>query len=43
MSNKVLADRDGTDAGLNELGVEVSYVGEMISQLIKDGYTPMVW
>lgn len=40
---KFLADRDGTDAGLNDLGVDVSYVGEMISQLIKDGYTPMVW
>ena len=40
---KYLADREGTDAALSELGVEVSYVGEMISQLIRDGYTPMVW
>ena len=40
---KFLADREGSDAGLKELGLEVSYVGEMISNLIKDGYTPMVW
>lgn len=40
---KFLADRDRTEADLAALGVEVSYVGEMISNLIKDGYTPMVW
>ncbi len=40
---KFLADREGSDAGLKDLGLDVSYVGEMISNLIKEGYTPMVW
>ncbi len=40
---KFLAEREGSEAGLTAMGMEVSYVGEMISNLIKDGYTPMVW
>lgn len=40
---KFLADRNGSDEALSGLGLEVAYVGEMISSLIKDGYTPMVW
>lgn len=40
---RFLADRDGTTTALEALGVEVAYVGEMISQLIKAGYTPLVW
>jgi hypothetical protein len=40
---RFLADRDGQSDGLRELGVEVEYVGPLISGLIKDGYAPMVW
>ncbi len=40
---RFLSDRDGTSDRLSELGLEVAYVGEMISGLIKDGYVPMVW
>jgi hypothetical protein len=40
---KFIADRDGVSQGIAALGVRVEYVGKMISDLIKDGYTPMVW
>ncbi len=40
---RFLADRDGISDDLSGLGLEVAYVGEMISKLIRDGYTPMVW
>jgi hypothetical protein len=40
---KFLADRDGTAQPTAELGVRVEYIGKMISDLIKDGYVPMVW
>jgi len=40
---KFLSDRDGTSKRLDALGIQVEYVGEMISDLIKDGYKPMVW
>ena len=40
---KFIADRDGVSPGLSALGVRVEFVGEMISDLIKDGYTPLVW
>lgn len=40
---KFLADREQTTVPLTAMGVEVAYVGEMISNLIKEGYTPMVW
>jgi len=40
---KVIAQRDGTDERIAALGVQVEYVGKMISDLIKDGYVPMVW
>jgi len=40
---RVIAERDGTDSALSELGVRVDYVGEQISDLIKSGYTPLVW
>jgi hypothetical protein len=40
---RFLSDREGTSEGLAELGVQVSYVGSMISDLIKDGYVPMAW
>jgi len=40
---KFLADRDGSDEKIAALGVEIRYVGKMISDYIVDGYTPMVW
>ncbi len=40
---KFIADRDGTSQKIAALGVRVEFVGKMISDLIKDGYTPMVW
>ena len=40
---KFIADREGTDGGLADLGVAVEYVGQPISDLIKDGYVPLVW
>lgn len=40
---KFLSDRDGTSEQIEELGVEVVYVGKIISDLIGEGYTPMIW
>jgi hypothetical protein len=40
---RFIADRDGTSQGIAALGVRVEFVGKMISDLIKYGYTPMVW
>lgn len=40
---RFIAEHEGTGDGLEELGVAVEYVGEQISTLIKDGYTPLVW
>ncbi len=43
MACKFLSDRDNTSEQIEELGVEVVYVGSIISDLISRGYTPMVW
>jgi len=40
---KFLADRDGQTDRLDALGLDVQYVGPLISDAIKDGYVPMVW
>lgn len=40
---KFIAEREKTEEKLTSLGIEVEYVGEMISNYIKDGYIPMVW
>ena len=40
---KFLADRDGQTDPLEELGLDVQYVGPIISDAIKAGYVPMVW
>jgi hypothetical protein len=40
---KFIADRDHITKPTDELGVKVAYVGQMISDLIKDGFVPMVW
>ena len=43
VSCKFIADRDETDNDTVALGVKVEYVGSMISDLIKDGYVPLIW
>lgn len=40
---RFIAEREGTGEQIAGLGVQVEYVGKMISDLIKEGYTPMVW
>ena len=40
---KAISDREGFSGELEKLGVKVEYVGSIISNLIKDGYLPMVW
>ncbi|MDA3938723.1 MAG: hypothetical protein PF693_05375 [Spirochaetia bacterium] len=43
VSCKFIVDRDEIDKETSALGVKSEYVGSMISDLIKDGYIPMVW
>ena len=40
---KAISDREGISEGLEELGLKIEYVGTIISDLVKDGYVPMVW
>ena len=40
---KFIADREAQSENIKALGIEVAYVGEEISNLIKMGYQPMVW
>ncbi len=40
---KAISDESGTSGRIEDLGVEVVYVGKIISDLIKEGWTPMVW
>jgi hypothetical protein len=40
---RFLSDRDGNSDQLKEIGMEVKYVGPIISDLIKQGYVPMVF
>lgn len=40
---KFLADRDEISDDIEELGMELDYVGSIISEYIKAGYMPMVW
>lgn len=40
---KYIAERDNTAKKAKALSMDVEYVGELISNLVKDGYTPMVW
>jgi hypothetical protein len=40
---KAVADRNGTVESTERLGVEVAYVGKLISDMIRQGYAPMVW
>ena len=40
---KFLSDRDGLSERIEDMGITVDYVGAIIADLIKEGYTPMVW
>jgi hypothetical protein len=40
---KFVADKASASEGLMDLGLNVDYVGAPIGDLIKKGYTPMVW
>ena len=40
---KLISDRDGITEKIEDCGVKVDYVGTIISELIKDGYVPMVF
>ena len=40
---KYISERDNKSDRICELGIKVEYVGKMISDLINEGYVPMVW
>ena len=40
---KAISDREGISDRVGGMGVRVEYVGSIISDLIKQGYAPMVW
>jgi hypothetical protein len=40
---KFLSDRDGISENLEKMGVNVDYVGSLISGYIEEGYTPLVF
>ncbi|HUV34072.1 MAG TPA: hypothetical protein VMW22_04020 [Candidatus Desulfaltia sp.] len=40
---KAISDREGISDKVDGMGVRVEYVGSIISDLIKQGYAPMVW
>lgn len=40
---KFISERDLTSEKLSQIGVKVESVGFQISELIKNGYVPMVW
>jgi len=40
---KYIADGNDSSEKTSELGIKVDYVGKAISDLIKEGYAPMVW
>ena len=40
---RFLSDRDGISEKLEKMGVNVDYVGSLISGYIEEGYTPMVF
>ena len=40
---KAISDRETISDRISEMGVRVEYVGSIISEHIKEGYTPMVW
>ena len=40
---KFLSDRDGISESLEKMGINVDYVGSLISGYIEEGYIPMVF
>lgn len=40
---RAISDEKGVSEKLAEVGIEIEYVGTVISDLIKEGYVPMVW
>jgi hypothetical protein len=40
---KAISDREAISDKVDEMGIRVEYVGSIISDLIKQGYVPMVW
>ena len=40
---KFISDRDKKSEQLSKTGIQVEYVGEMISNYIHEGYVPMIW
>jgi hypothetical protein len=40
---KYISDRDEVSEEIERLGIQVEYVGSIVSDLLKDGYIPMVW
>ncbi|MBT3336581.1 MAG: hypothetical protein HN855_01230 [Anaerolineae bacterium] len=40
---KFISARDAKSEQLSEIGIQVAYVGEMVSSYIHEGYVPMVW
>ncbi len=40
---KTISDKQSVSLNLAEAGIKVEYVGDVISNLIKEGYLPMVW
>lgn len=40
---KAISDEAGVSGKLQEVGVEVEYVGTIVSNAVKEGYLPMVW
>ena len=40
---KFVADNDGVSDKLSQLGIQIEYVGQMVSDYIKEGYVPMVF
>ena len=40
---KAVADRYEVSDKIKELGIEMEFIGKMVSNSIKEGYVPMVW
>ena len=40
---KHISDKESLSSNLAKLGIKIEYVGPIISNLIKNGYVPMVW
>ena len=38
-----ISDKEGTSETLSRFGLQIEYVGNIIADLIKEGYVPMVW